>query len=329
MQQHVWHAAAEPHGDADGDAQPDADANVDAESEHGSLQSDAVRADGDAAGDGDGGAAAHADPDGVGEQHSVVERRGVPDARCDDDGGWWEPDAERHPRRWERRPELLMVVLPPPFRWASDLQLGKHLSFVPVSTAQPSGFGGPWGAMLSNATWVRNATNPSTVLELAVPVHRGYFIVADETIVIRCDAVAVSGGCRGVLLGSFTIRSNTLPAAASALSAITGVVAGATAVAVVVTGGLGSVLEMQALGVLARMSCASAQERASTVVLPYFLSVFAALDPLWMVVGNALLAAVFGCVHCGVTAAFQRWRGVDAASAWATMRFPSLTYVVA
>ncbi|RNC45852.1 putative dispersed gene family protein 1 (DGF-1) [Trypanosoma cruzi] len=183
--------------------------------------------------------------------------------------------------------------------------------------------------MLSNATWVRNATNPSTVLELAVPVHRGYFIAADETIVIRCDAAAVSGGCKGVLLGSFTIRSATLPAAASALSAITGVVAGTAAVAVVVTGGLGSVLEMQALGVFARMSCASAQERASTVALPYFLSVFAALDPLWMVVGNALLAAVFGCVHYGVTAAFQRWRGVDAASAWAAMRFPSLTYVVA
>ncbi|EAN84908.1 dispersed gene family protein 1 (DGF-1), putative, partial [Trypanosoma cruzi] len=226
-------------------------------------------------------------------------------------------------------PTWLVVALPPPFRWARDPQLGTHLSFVPVSTAQPSGFGGPWGAMLSNATWVRNATNPSTVLELAVPVHRGYFIVADETIVIRCDAAAVSGGCKGVLLGSFTTRSNTLPAAASALSAITGVVAGATAVAVVVTGGLGSILEMQALGVFARMSCASAQERASTVALPYFLSVFAALDPLWMVVGNALLAAVFGCVHCGVTAAFQRWRGVDAASAWAAMRFPSLTYVVA
>ncbi|EAN92607.1 dispersed gene family protein 1 (DGF-1), putative [Trypanosoma cruzi] len=226
-------------------------------------------------------------------------------------------------------PTLLMVALPPPFRWARDPQLGTHLSFVPVSTAQPRGFGGPWGAMLRNATWVRNATNPSTVLELAVPVHRGYFIAADETIVIRCDAAAVFGGCKGVLLGSFTIRSDTLPAAASALSAVTSVVAGAAAVAVVVTGGLGSVLEMQALGVLARMSCASAQERASTVALPYFLSVFAALDPLWMVVGNALLAAVFGCVHCGVTAAFQRWRGVDAASAWAAMRFPSLTYVVA
>ncbi|RNC34520.1 dispersed gene family protein 1 (DGF-1), partial [Trypanosoma cruzi] len=226
-------------------------------------------------------------------------------------------------------PTRLMVALPPPFRWASDPQLGTHLSFVPVSTAQPRGFGGPWGAMLSNATWMRNATNPSTVLELAVPMHRGYFIDADETIVIRCDAVAVFGGCKGVLLGSFTIRSNTLPAAANALSAITGVVAGAAAVAVVVTGGLGSVLEMQALGVFARMPCASAQERASTVALPYFLSVFAALNPLWMVVGNALLAAVFGCVHCGVTAAFQRWRGVDAASAWAAMRFPSLTYVVA
>ncbi|RNC42673.1 dispersed gene family protein 1 (DGF-1), partial [Trypanosoma cruzi] len=225
-------------------------------------------------------------------------------------------------------PTRLMVALPPPFRWARDPQLGTHLSFVPVSMAQPRGFGGPWGAMLRNATWVRNATNPSTVLELAVPVHRGYFIAAEETIVIRCDAVAVSGGCKGVLLGSFTIRSDTLPAA-SALSAITGVVAGAAAVAVVVSGGLGSILELQALGVFARMSCASAQERASTVALPYFLSVFAALDPLWMVVGNALLAAVFGCVHCGVTAAFQRWRGVDAASAWAAMRFPSLTYVVA
>ncbi|EAN81985.1 dispersed gene family protein 1 (DGF-1), putative, partial [Trypanosoma cruzi] len=226
-------------------------------------------------------------------------------------------------------PTRLMVALPSPFRWARDPQPSMHLSFVPVSTAQPSGFGGPWGAMLRNATWVRNATNPSTVLELAVPVHRGYFVAADETIVIRCDAAAVSGGCKGVLLGSFTIRSDTLPAAASALSAITGVAAGAAAVAVVVTGGLGSILEMQALGVFARMSCASAQERASTVALPYFLSVLAALDPLWMVVGNALIAAVFGCVHCGVTAAFQRWRGVDAASAWAAMRFPSLTYVVA
>ncbi|EKF31036.1 dispersed gene family protein 1 (DGF-1), putative, partial [Trypanosoma cruzi marinkellei] len=97
-------------------------------------------------------------------------------------------------------PTLLMVALPPPFRWACDAQLGTHLSFVPVSTVQPRGFGGPWGAMLCNATWVRNATNPSTVLELAVPVHRGYFIAADETIVIRCDAAAVSGGCKGVLL---------------------------------------------------------------------------------------------------------------------------------
>ncbi|EKF27924.1 dispersed gene family protein 1 (DGF-1), putative, partial [Trypanosoma cruzi marinkellei] len=88
-------------------------------------------------------------------------------------------------------PTLLVVALPPPFRWARDPQLGTHLSFVPVSTAQPRGFGGPWGAMLRNTTWVRNATNPSTVLELAVPVHRSYFIAADETIVIRCDAVAV------------------------------------------------------------------------------------------------------------------------------------------
>ncbi|ESS55310.1 amastigote surface protein [Trypanosoma cruzi Dm28c] len=103
MQPHTRHAAAEPHGDADGDAQRDAD--VDAEPERSVLQSDAVRADGDAAGDGDGGTAAHADPDGIGEQHAVVERRGVPDTHRDDDGGWWGPDAERHPRRWERRPD--------------------------------------------------------------------------------------------------------------------------------------------------------------------------------------------------------------------------------
>ncbi|EAN82396.1 dispersed gene family protein 1 (DGF-1), putative, partial [Trypanosoma cruzi] len=49
-------------------------------------------------------------------------------------------------------PTRLMVALPPPFWWARDPQLGTHLSFVPVSTAQPRGFGGPWGAMLRNAT---------------------------------------------------------------------------------------------------------------------------------------------------------------------------------
>ncbi|KAF8287208.1 amastigote surface protein [Trypanosoma cruzi] len=103
MQPHTRHAAAELHGDADGDAQPDF--NVDAEPERNALHSDAVRADGDPAGDGDGGAVAHADPDGVGEQHAVVERSGVPDACRDDDGGWWQPDAERHPWRWERRPD--------------------------------------------------------------------------------------------------------------------------------------------------------------------------------------------------------------------------------
>ncbi|EKF38029.1 dispersed gene family protein 1 (DGF-1), putative, partial [Trypanosoma cruzi marinkellei] len=42
-------------------------------------------------------------------------------------------------------PTLLMVALPPPFRWARDAQLGTHLSFVPVSTVQSRGFGGPWG----------------------------------------------------------------------------------------------------------------------------------------------------------------------------------------
>ncbi|RNF12506.1 dispersed gene family protein 1 (DGF-1), partial [Trypanosoma cruzi] len=41
-------------------------------------------------------------------------------------------------------PTLLMVALPPPFRWARDPQLGTYLSFVPVSTTQPRGFGGPW-----------------------------------------------------------------------------------------------------------------------------------------------------------------------------------------
>ncbi|RNF19840.1 putative dispersed gene family protein 1 (DGF-1) [Trypanosoma conorhini] len=226
-------------------------------------------------------------------------------------------------------PVRLVVALPPPFRWASDPQLGTRLSFLQGSAAQPNGFSGPWGALLRNATWLRNATNPFNVLELAVPVYRGYFIGADETIIVSCDAEAVLGGCKGVLLGSFTVASNTPPALASALSAITGVVAGATTVAVAVTGGLGSILELQALGVFAKMSCASAQERASSVALPYFLSVFAGLDPLWLVVGNALVAAAFGGAHYGLTAAFRRWRGVDAASAWAAMRFPSLTYLVA
>ncbi|ESL05228.1 dispersed protein family protein 1 (DGF-1) [Trypanosoma rangeli SC58] len=226
-------------------------------------------------------------------------------------------------------PVRLMVALPPPFRWASDPQLGTRLSFVQGSAAQPNGLSGPWGALLRSATWVRNATHPFAVLEMAVPVYGGYFIGADEMIIVRCDAEAVLGGCRGVLLGSFTVTSNAPPALASTLSAITGVVAGATAVAVAVTGGLGSILEMQALGMFARMSCASAQERASSVALPYFLSVFAGVDPLWMVVGNALIAAAFGGVHYGLTAAFQRWRGVDATSAWAVMRFPSLTYLVA
>ncbi|RNF06355.1 dispersed gene family protein 1 (DGF-1), partial [Trypanosoma cruzi] len=36
-------------------------------------------------------------------------------------------------------PTRLMVTLPPPFRWARDPQLGTHLSFVPVSTAQLAG----------------------------------------------------------------------------------------------------------------------------------------------------------------------------------------------
>ncbi|ORC89290.1 dispersed protein family protein 1 (DGF-1), partial [Trypanosoma theileri] len=94
-------------------------------------------------------------------------------------------------------------------------------------------------------------------------------------------------------------------------------------------GGLGSILEIQTLGAFAKMSCASEHERESSVALPYFLSVFASLGPLWMVVGNALITVVFGCVHYGLTVAFERWRGVETMSARAAMRFPSLTYLVA
>ncbi|ORC83729.1 dispersed gene family protein 1 (DGF-1), partial [Trypanosoma theileri] len=137
-------------------------------------------------------------------------------------------------------PTWLLVELPAPFRWASDPQLTTRLRFVLRSAVQPNGFSGPWGEMLRNATWTRNATNPYNVLELAVPVYGGYFIGADETIFIECEARAVYGECDGVVLGSFTIASNTPPSLSNALSVIDGVVAGVTVVAVVVTGGLGS-----------------------------------------------------------------------------------------
>ncbi|KAH9593514.1 Dispersed gene family protein 1 [Trypanosoma melophagium] len=108
-----------------------------------------------------------------------------------------------------------------------------------------------------------------------------------------------------------------------------GIVAALLTIALFVAGGLGSILEIQTLGAFALMSCAPDYVRDSSVALPYFLSVFASLGPLWMVVGNALIAAVFGCVHYGLTLAFERWRGVETVSAWAATRFPSLTYLVA
>ncbi|RNF02116.1 putative dispersed gene family protein 1 (DGF-1) [Trypanosoma conorhini] len=48
-----------------------------------------------------------------------------------------------------------------------------------------------------------------------------------------------------------------------------------------------------------------------------------------MVVGNMLIVAVFGGLHYAATVAYRRCRGVDAADAWAALRFPSLTYLVA
>ncbi|ESL05520.1 hypothetical protein TRSC58_06829 [Trypanosoma rangeli SC58] len=48
-----------------------------------------------------------------------------------------------------------------------------------------------------------------------------------------------------------------------------------------------------------------------------------------MVAGNALIVAAFACVHYAATVAYRRCRGTDATSAWAAMRFPGLTYVVA
>ncbi|KAF5223635.1 hypothetical protein ECC02_003367 [Trypanosoma cruzi] len=226
-------------------------------------------------------------------------------------------------------PKKLTVALPPPFRWERDADLRPYLTFALASFMQPNGYSGPWGEKLRNATWERNRTNPRGVLEVTVPKDGKYFIGMDEKILLAYTPHALHGGCTGVLEGAFTINSNTPVGLSRALLVLNGVGA-STAVAAIAAGGwLGPIVEMQALGVFAKMSCAPAWERASTALLPYFLSVFAALDPLWMVVGNALLAAVFGCVHYGVTAAFQRWRGVDAASAWAAMRFPSLTYLVA
>ncbi|ORC89316.1 dispersed gene family protein 1 (DGF-1) [Trypanosoma theileri] len=115
----------------------------------------------------------------------------------------------------------------------------------------------------------------------------------------------------------------------SEFAVFAGIAAALLTVGLFVAGGLGSILDIQTLGAFALMSCAPDYVRDSSVALPYFLSVFASLGPLWMVVGNALIALVFGCVHYGLTVVFERWRGVDTISAWAAMRFPSLTYLVA
>ncbi|KEG08875.1 dispersed gene family protein 1 (DGF-1) [Trypanosoma grayi] len=226
-------------------------------------------------------------------------------------------------------PPLLVVALPPPFRWASDPSLSTYMSFVLGSPKQPHGFSGPWGDMLRNATWERSATSPYSVLEVGVPVYSGYFIGVDEKILVLSNGTAVYGGCRGALVGPFTVVSGTPPSLINALAIIIGIVAGVATVAFVITGGLGPILEIQTLGVFARMSCATVHERAICVALPYFLSVFAALDLLWMVVGNALVAVVFGCLHYALTVAYRRRRGVGTASAWAVLRFPNLAYLVA
>ncbi|RNF03617.1 putative dispersed gene family protein 1 (DGF-1) [Trypanosoma rangeli] len=226
-------------------------------------------------------------------------------------------------------PKKLTVALPPGFRWARDTDLRPYLSFALASVAQPEGFSGQWGTMLRNATWERNATNPHAVLELTLPVDDRYFVGVDEKIVLRYVPRALHGGCSGMLQGEFTITSNTPPGLTRALLLLDGIGAGTAAMAVAAGGGFGLLVDMQTLGVFAMMKCTPAWERGGLALLPYFLSVFAGLGPLWMVAGNALIVAAFACVHYAATVAYRRCRGTDATSAWAAMRFPGLTYVVA
>ncbi|KEG10670.1 dispersed gene family protein 1 (DGF-1) [Trypanosoma grayi] len=226
-------------------------------------------------------------------------------------------------------PPRLVVALPPPFRWASDTDLRPYLQFVLTSRPQPTGFSGPWGEMLRNATWGRGSGESLSVLELALPPHESYFVGVDEEILVEYGPRALYGGCTGSMRGLFKVESNTPPRLMRALSVVGGVGAGTSVVAVAVAGGVSLILEAQMFAVFEQMSCVSAHEHASMEALPYFLSPFVDLGPLWMVVGNALIVVVFGCLHFALTFAFQRWRGVDAVSAWVSLRFPALSYIVA
>lgn len=130
--------------------------------------------------------------------------------------------------------------------------------------------------------------------------------------------------------GAFTVEANIPAGLTHALLVLSNVGAGAAALVVTAGGAAALLLDAQVFGMFAMMTCAPAWERESFKTLPYFLSVFAELGNLWMVVGNALIIIVFGCVHYAATVVYSRCRGVDSATdAWVAMRFPNLTYLVA
>ncbi|KAH9588661.1 Dispersed gene family protein 1 [Trypanosoma melophagium] len=223
----------------------------------------------------------------------------------------------------------LMVKLPPPFRWANDAEKNVQAKFELGSPEQQNGYQGPWGALLRNATWKRNASSPESVLELAIPGHADYFVGVDEMIHLQYGPSALHGGCMGDVRGSFVITSSTPEELREALFFFTGIGVTASTVAVGAAAGLASVAEAQMLGVFRTMSCASAHERVSLSILQYFLSPFAGFGFMWMVVGNMLIIAVFGCAHYALATLFGRLRELGTESAWSAMRFPSITYLLA
>jgi hypothetical protein len=167
-----------------------------------------------------------------------------------------------------------------------------------------------------------------------IPQDSGYKILAKETITATImDTHALytndtADQCSGgALVMFYEVIHPTSDMLAIEVAQVLGVAGGVGAL--VIGGFVGAAaLDLQAIGVIFQSGCASAVDNRAGFPIKYFISPFYDTGVAGIVFGNLAFILVISGVHLTVSEIIQRKRGIARRDAWATTRFPSLSYGV-
>ena len=235
----------------------------------------------------------------------------------------------------------VQLVLPKAFKWWNSPWRYDGYAFIrfsvdPSPLPQPFGFERVLGSRLNeyNFSFVED-NGQYQRLKVVFPIAPEYSILVGETVHVQVALSAIEHKCLGpAAFGSFHVAASSTASFLSLVN-VFGVVGGAVSIA-----NSGSA-DAQLLALIGLSPCATAAARASASSIQYLLSPFVQYGLAAMIAGNVGL--VFGvwliqkCIaeHILLPRIKRQGNSVSSSAvpplyaAWAKLRFPNLTFIVA